>query len=52
MMSEAAFRKVVLRALYIIMLGVIGDKRADAKMIDDWCMENTKAGGPKVSRGD
>lgn len=46
-MTDEAFRRAVLRALYVIMLGVIGDKRCDLEMVLDWRKDVLKNGGPE-----
>jgi hypothetical protein len=46
-MTDDAFKKAVLRGIYLILLGVIGDKRCDLDAVLDWRKEVKADNGPE-----
>jgi hypothetical protein len=46
-MTDDAFRKAVLRGIYLILLGVIGDKRCSLDAVLDWRKEVLADDGPE-----
>jgi hypothetical protein len=46
-MTDAAFKKAVLRGIYLILLGVIQDKRCDLGAVLDWRKEVLADEGPE-----
>jgi len=46
-MTDELFKKAVLRGIYLILLGVIGDKRCDLYAVLDWRKEILADSGPE-----